>query len=327
MNADSQTYPLEAPNVGSLDRFGFTLFVAVALHAIALLGVGFETEKPPKLAQTLEVTLAQFRSEKAPEKADYLAQQNQQGSGDSDKKQLPTTTNKAIFHANESHDVAAQQLPSPVQAVEPKPNVQPQPKTTPNPNPDESRITKQTTSTQKKLVTQSKTAPIKTQQKSQLADSSPPQQSVGNSTSLLARSLEIASLEAKLDTQKQALANKPKVRRLYSASTRESYDAAYLDDWRRKVERVGNINYPEEAHRRKLYGSLRMLVVIEPDGRLNRVEILKSSGHSVLDDAAKRIVHLSAPFASFSPEMRKNADLVEIIRTWRFEQARFGVNR
>ena len=122
------------------------------------------------------------------------------------------------------------------------------------------------------------------------------------------------------------MANRPRVRRLYSASTRKSYDAAYLDGWRRKVERVGNLNYPEEALRRRLYGHLRLLVVIQPDGRLKSVEVLKSSGHSILDDAAKRIVYLSAPFAPFPPEIRKRADLIEIIRTWRFERSRFGIN-
>lgn len=326
MNPANQNYPEAGPTIGALDRFGFTLFVAVALHAIVLLGVGFASEKAPKMAQTLEVTLAQFESEKPPEKADFIAQQDQQGSGEVNEKKLPSTTNQAIFHANESRDVAAQQIPSPVPAVEPKPVVQPTPQSTPNPNPSESKVSQQKASEPKVVVTSSDKAKNKVQQKSQKADSSPPEPTLGQGSSLLARSLEIASLEAKLDTQIQALANKPRVRTLYSASTRQSYDAAYLDGWRKKVERVGNINYPEEAFRRKLYGQLRLLVVIEPDGSLNRVEILKSSGHSVLDDAAKRIVYLSAPFAPFPPEIRKRADLIEIIRTWRFEQTRLGVN-
>ncbi len=161
----------------------------------------------------------------------------------------------------------------------------------------------------------------------QQAEPPPPAKvQTGSAPSLMAQSLEIASLEARLDLHQQQNANRPKVRRLYSASTRQSYDAAYLDSWRRKVERVGNLNYPEEAHQRGLYGSLRLLVVIQPDGSLKRVEILKSSGHTLLDDAAKRIVHMSAPFAPFPPELRKQADLVEIIRTWRFEKARFGIN-
>lgn len=321
----AESQPQQA-SVGALDRFGFTLFVAVALHAIFLLGVGFSAEDEPEVAHTLEVTLAQFESEKAPDKADFIAQQNQQGSGDSEEKRLPTTTSKSVFQANESKEVAAKQLPSRVKAQEPEPNVQPLPQPGPNPEPSPAEELQPQPPKPQTVVTKNTESSKQVQQKQQQSETSAPMPSAGQASSLLARSLEIASLEAKLDTQKQALASKPRVRRLYSASTRESYDAAYLDGWRRKVERVGNLNYPEEAHRRKLYGQLRLLVVIEPDGTLNRVEVLKSSGHSVLDDAAKRIVYLSAPFAPFPPEIRKRADLIEIIRTWRFEQARFGVN-
>jgi protein TonB len=142
----------------------------------------------------------------------------------------------------------------------------------------------------------------------------------GTATSLLDISLEIASQLAKIDLQKQNNARKPRVRRLYSASTKEAVDAAYLDSWRRKIERVGNLNYPQEARRRKLHGTLRLLVALLPDGSIKEVEVLKSSGHQVLDDAAKRIVHLAAPYAPFPLEIRQRTDVMEIIRTWRFEK-------
>lgn len=326
MSAANSEFQPGGPVVNSLDRFGFTLFIAVAMHAIFLLGIGFEAEKPPKIAQTLEVTLAQFASDQAPEKADFIAQQNQQGSGESEQKKLPTTTDRALFQANETRQIASQQLPTPREAVKPEAQIQPTAQPSPSPTTADPNPQAAQRPIPKTVVSKSTEAPTKKQQQSAPAKAMPPLPTVGQSSSLLARSLEIASLEAKLDTQIQALASKPRIRRLYSASTRESYDAAYLDGWRRKVERVGNLNYPEEAHRRQLYGQLRLLVVIEPDGSLNRVEVLKSSGYRVLDDAAKRIVHLSAPFAPFPPEIRKRADLIEIIRTWRFEQTRFGVN-
>ncbi|OMH39563.1 energy transducer TonB [Motiliproteus sp. MSK22-1] len=312
--------------VRAVDRLGFTLFIAVAVHAILLLGIGFKEEELPRVARTLEVTLAQFESEKAPEKADFIAQKNQIGSGESEKKALPSTTERAVFQANESTPLAAQQLPLPAPEIIPEPlpvPVQKPEKLEPAPQlkqKSKEQLKKQVIVTRAKAP---KKAVAETQQVKTQALSKP---AAGMATSLLARSLEIASLEAKLDAQKQEMANRPRVRRLYSASTRQSYDAAYLEAWRRKVERVGNFNYPEEAHRRQLYGQLRLLVVIEPDGGLKRVEVLKSSGHSVLDDAAKRIVYLSAPFAPFPPEIRKRADLVEIIRTWRFERSRFGIN-
>ena len=98
----------------------------------------------------------------------------------------------------------------------------------------------------------------------------------------------------------------------------------YFEAWRRKVERVGNLNYPDAARDRSLYGSLRLLVAIAPDGALNDVRVLESSGHRVLDDAALRIVRLAAPFAPFPPEMRRNTDVLEIVRTWQFRKSRDG---
>ena len=96
--------------------------------------------------------------------------------------------------------------------------------------------------------------------------------------------------------------------------------AAYLDAWRRKVERIGNLNYPDEARRQRIYGSLRMLVVVDRNGAVQELRVLESSGHAMLDEAAMRIVRLAAPFAPFSGELAQNFDQVEIIRTWRFER-------
>src|SRR5262249_51810197 len=112
---------------------------------------------------------------------------------------------------------------------------------------------------------------------------------------LMDLSQEIASLEARLDTEANTNARMPRVRRLTSVRARQSDDAYYLQSWTRKVEAVGNLNYPEEARRDRLYGSLRMLVTIAADGALMDVKILESSGHQVLDDAALRIVKMSAP--------------------------------
>ena len=127
-------------------------------------------------------------------------------------------------------------------------------------------------------------------------------------------------MEAKLDQQRQLFANRPRVKRITSLSTAASADAFYLNSWRRKIENIGNLNYPEEARKRKLYGSLRLLVAIEPDGSLRQVELLESSGHKMLDDAAVRIVRQAAPFAPFPDELRATTDLLEIIRTWQFRK-------
>ncbi|WP_207060575.1 energy transducer TonB [Motiliproteus sp. SC1-56] len=307
------------------DRLGFTVFLAIAVHAIVILGLGFKTDTAKPVARTLEVTLAQFESEQAPKEADFLAQHDQVGSGNVAEKTLPSTREVAPFKANQPRDVAPRVQPAPAQeqALEPQPVPAPEPVpevVEPSPKPPaESR------SLRELVVTQSERALSLLSDRAN-AEAAAARPATGSATSLLARSLEIASLEAKLDLYQQQSAKQPRVRRLYSASTRKAFDAAYLDSWRRKVERIGNLNYPEEARKRELYGHLRLLVVIRPDGSLERVDVLQSSGYKLLDDAARRIVRLAAPFAPFPPELRKHADMVEIIRTWKFERARFGLN-
>jgi protein TonB len=130
---------------------------------------------------------------------------------------------------------------------------------------------------------------------------------------------EIASLQAKLAMQRQAYAKQPRVKTLTSVAARASNDAEYLNLWQERIELIGNLNYPEEARKQKIYGQLRLLVTVLPDGSIHDITILKSSGHRILDDAAVRIVRLSAPFAPFPPALRKDVDRLEIIRTWKFE--------
>ena len=112
----------------------------------------------------------------------------------------------------------------------------------------------------------------------------------------------------------------PRIRRIVENRTETSEDDWYLESWRRKVERIGKLNYPDEARARKIYGNLRLLVVIEPDGTLRDVRVIDSSGHKVLDDAAVRIVRLAAPYAPFPPAMREDTDVLEIVRTWQFRK-------
>ena len=119
-----------------------------------------------------------------------------------------------------------------------------------------------------------------------------------------------------------ATGESPRVRRLTGPPSGDPELAYYLDSWRRKVERVGNINYPSEARARGLSGTLRLVVVIDPDGALQDVRVLAPSGHAVLDEGAVRIVHLAAPFSPFTKNMRARIDVLEIERTWRFRNDR-----
>ena len=115
-----------------------------------------------------------------------------------------------------------------------------------------------------------------------------------------------------------------RVRRLLAGTTTAPEFAYYLDAWRRKVERIGNLNYPREARSRGLNGSLRLLVTIAADGALHDVRVLETSGHRTLDEAALHIVRLAAPYAPFSPKMRATTDLLEIERTWHFRNSRYS---
>ena len=148
----------------------------------------------------------------------------------------------------------------------------------------------------------------------------------GETKSLLERSLEIASLEAKLDHQRQTLTKEPRTRRLTATSTRRSSDALYMNQWLRKIESVGNLNYPAEAKKQNINGKLRLLVAVKSDGTIYKLKVLETSGHKVLDDAAKNIVRQAAPFAPFPEEMRKDAEVLEIIRTWQFGNNLFATN-
>ena len=107
-----------------------------------------------------------------------------------------------------------------------------------------------------------------------------------------------------------------------SARSRESQYAAYIEKWRLLVERVGNLNYPEAAKQQKIEGSLVLDVAILADGTVQKVRILSSSGHKILDDAAARIVHIAAPYDRFPDEIRQELDVLHIVRTWEFGQDR-----
>ena len=304
--------------VSAADRLGFTLFLAVAVHAAAILGIGFAVSPKSPPAQTLEITLAQYQSETPPEEADFIAQADQQGSGQLEEKALPATREKADFQHRDIQETAPLQ---PTTAPQPD-ALTPSPATISDPAPANEAVAEKTVETpeQQVIITSSQTGkklsntPVKQQK------STPPPPAPGSSQSLLARSLEIASLEAQLELQRQEYAKRPRVTRLTSAATKSHTDAVYLANWRRKIESVGNLNYPKEARQNELYGSLRMMVILLPDGSVKNIQILHSSGNKVLDDAAVRIVQLASPFQKFPVEMRKNTDLLEIIRTWKFEK-------
>ncbi|AZC21317.1 energy transducer TonB [Pseudomonas sp. CMR5c] len=275
--------------VRAADRLGFTLFLAALLHLVLILGLSFSFAEPQQISKTLEITLATFKSETKPKKADFLAQDHQQGSGTLDKKAIPKTTEVAPFQDNS------------VKKVVPPPSVKPQVK---------EAATKAAVAT-----TAPKPKKTATQREEVKREPTPKADVPSFDSSQL--SSEISSLEAELANEQQLYAKRPRIHRLSAASTMRDKGAWYKDEWRKKVERIGNLNYPEEARRKQIYGNLRLMVSINRDGSLYEVLVLESSGQPLLDQAAQRIVRLAAPFAPFTGDL-SDIDRLEIIRTWRF---------
>ncbi|PUA27685.1 MAG: energy transducer TonB [Cellvibrio sp. 79] len=286
---EEQTF--DVPPVDTGDRLSFTFFVAIILHAFVLLGIGFKMPEHKNTSQTIEITLATHKSVHQPKEADFLAQHNQEGSGTLDEAKQLTTERQAQFADTEVRDVSPlQQQAASVRKIR-----------------DQQLLS---TTAQAERKTQIKLNPDEEEQREDLAGTTKEQMLVSS---------EIASLQAKLDKQRQEYAKRPRVRTLTSVSTKASFDAKYLNDWSVKIEQVGNKNYPREALTRHITGNLRLSVMINPDGTIYEIKVLQSSGQRILDDAARQIVRLSAPFTSFPPEIRKHADRLQIIRTWRFE--------
>jgi protein TonB len=138
-----------------------------------------------------------------------------------------------------------------------------------------------------------------------------------SSADLAARSLEMARLRAELSKDFSAYQERPR-KAFVGARASEYRFARYVEDWRSKIERVGNLNYPDEARRQKLYGTLQLTVSVRRDGTVDSIEINRSSGFKLLDQAAIRIVELAAPFAAFPPDLSKDTDILAITRTWSF---------
>lgn len=291
MNAATrQSHPIQT-GVRPADRLGFTLFLAAALHAALILGLGFSLSEPKQTSKSLDITLSTFKSEEKPKEADFLAQDNQQGSGTLEHKASPKTNEQAPFQDTQVRKVNPASAPPPNRSNEsPKAAV-----STRAPQPEKTLVKSE------KTKPQPQTPPAPVYDSSQLSS-------------------EIASLEAELAQQVEQYAKRPRVSRQNSAATMRDISAWYRDEWRKKVERIGNLNYPDEARRQRIYGSLRLLVVVDRNGAVQELRVLESSGQAVLDEAAMRIVRLAAPFAPFTGELAKTFDQVEIIRTWRFER-------
>lgn len=275
----------------TIDKFSITLFIAISFHVLMVMVIGFDFTLPSPKPKTLEITLVQHTT-KAPVDSDFIAQANQQASGTELRKQKLTTTENSRFLSDKIQEISPPVQPQ-LASAEPV---------------DEPSL----------LATKDQEAVFEVANEPEQEAKTLEEQFRGETQIPSHISNDIATLEALLDQQRQSYAKRPRIRRLTSVSAKTAIDAQYLDDWRRKIERIGNIHYPEEAKRNHLYGELRLAVILLPNGYVDDIEILQPSGDRILDDAAMRIVRLAEPFQAFPSELKKEVDKLEIIRTWRF---------
>ena len=276
--------------VNSNDRLGLTLFLAAAFHAILVLGITFDDNKatitPPP---TLEIILVKNQFKNPPDQADYLAQITQSGGGENEKRDRPNNPSTTLG-AHPSENPSSIQIWAGTQT-----------------NQSQTRALALTKihSTNKIKQNQKKTkTKIELPKKEQMSE----------------LDLQIATMTAELNQAKKAYAKRPKKLQL-TASTHEYVAASYMARWINTIERIGNLNLPDEVNRKNLHGILMLEVELNHDGSLVEVKLINSSKHQILDEAARRIVYLATPFEAFPPELRAKADHIEIIRTWEFSQS------
>ena len=292
------------PVITAADRFSLTLCLAIIAHATLILGVGFkgEDDQLPR-NDSMEIILVTQQDLEPVEDAKLLAQANLAGGGDTEE-QIPATPLPPPFPDQAAEITAPPELPMP--PVEPSPAQEPT-----------SELPEPAAADEPQLAAQAEDARLPD------TDSEPQKKrkkevpETISAAELLRNSLKIASLSAQIRQKLENSASRPR-RTFISANTREYKYAAYMEAWRAKVERVGNLNYPDEARRQNLSGSLILDVSLNPDGSIEQVTIRRSSGKQILDDAAIRIVELASPFAPFPDNIRDNTDILHITRTWQF---------
>ena len=279
---------IPTPNITDHDRLGMTLFLAVMLHGIVILGITFSVSPSAEsnTMPTLDIILVQSHNPSENEKAEFLAQVTQQGGGESKTKARPSD----LFTA---------------------------PSLSQNPG-----MAIQESQQQKASIKQTEKQALINQEESDFSVNTNTEHQSDSDITLVnqnttQQSQNIARLAEELDKKIEYEADASKTKYLNS-STKEFIPAQYMHDWINRVERIGNLNYPDQARREKLNGTLILDVVINAKGELVKTDLRRSSGHQLLDDAAKRIVQLAAPYSPFPKKLKEIADVIHITRSLEF---------
>jgi len=306
------------------DRLGLTVSIAILIHALIVFGISFTKEdRPNTLMNTMEIILVNQET-KEPEESNVLAQKNLEGGGETEEITEPMTSIESNFselnqqaierpsidgELLQNHDLEMSKIEIPEILDVNKENI-------------ETIAVKDVEDEVIDLVSEKQKPDFVYEKldekdvKKQIAKKpSPP--AIPTSEELLTNSFEIASSNNKVRRKMIERTKRPK-KKWISANTKEYEYAAYMDAWRRKVERVGNLNYPEKAKKLNLTGSLQLDVALNKDGTINEITLRRSSGEELLDNAAIRIVELAAPFAEFPKNIENQVDILHILRTWQF---------
>lgn len=293
MNSPSINQNINPSVVTQNDRMSLTIFIALAIHAILILGISFDLmDIDNDVITTMEVTLVHQRSTEEPEEADYLAQANQLGGGTQQSKSRPSSP-------------FSNPLPIPEKGFAPNSRQAMAPP----------KIKKNEKQTEIMSVDHSKP---KVDSK-KLKEETPFDTKSLSAAQLFERSQQIAKLSAEINKLKEASQQTPKRTYVSGANAKKYRFASYMDAWRTKVERIGNLNYPAIVTRKKITGSLLLIVGINPDGSLHSARITRSSGYKDLDRAALRIVNMAAPYPPLTKAILKDTDILYIPRIWRFQ--------
>ena len=269
-------------------RLWLAIAISLSAHALLLtLHFSFPDASKSMREKALDIVLVNAKSAKKPTDAQALAQANLDGGGNTDenrriKTPLPTTNQQASGSEIERMQRRIRELDA----------------------------------AQQKMLSEAKSARAVAAARNAAEQPAPTPNVSGLDLAESARAM--ARLEGEINKNVDEYNKRPR-KKFVGARTEEYRFAQYIEDWRQKVERIGTLNYPEAA-RGKLYGSLVLTASLNHDGSLNRVDINRSSGYKVLDEAAKRIVQMASPFAPFPPDIRRDTDILEITRTWYFTQ-------
>ena len=283
------------PENRSADRLGVTFLFSLIAHAVLILGITFSIAQSAPSLPALDVILVQSASGEAPEKADFLAQANNSGGGESDKAKRPT-------------DPLSSPIPKPIAGITPRPTETGAPRPT---KPTQTELL--TTRSAKRSVETARETPDQ------------PDLMAPSEREIIERKLEMARLAQEIQRETEQYAKRPK-RKYISANTKEYEYASYMAAWVARIERIGNLNYPDEARRQDLHGQLVLTVGLNRDGSVKSIDIIQPSGHKVLDDAAIRIVNLATPFNPL-PKKGDVVDELYITRTWQFLEGNILRNR